>query len=54
MKIFKMAVVGNWYVKVTFTPSQRLPSFETIQIYSCAKTLVDGLCHENMVFNLVL
>ena len=35
--------------KSFFTPSQKEPSFETIQIYSSAKTLEDGLCYENMV-----
>jgi hypothetical protein len=49
MKIFKMAVVGNQHVKVICTPSQKVPSFETIQIYISSKTLEDGLCHENMV-----
>jgi hypothetical protein len=48
MKIFKMAVIGNWYVKVICTPSQKVPSFENIQIYISAKTLEDGLCHENV------
>jgi hypothetical protein len=41
-----MAVIGNWYVKVICTPSQKVPSFENIQIYISAKTLEDGLCHE--------
>ena len=49
MKLFKNAVTGNQYVKVICTPSQNVPSFETIQIYISAKTLEDGLCYENMV-----
>jgi len=38
-----MAVVGNRYVKVICTPSQKVPSFETIQIYISTKTLEDRL-----------